>query len=146
MIATIGEDHKSGLEVAQRSLSVLRNAPYCRPSIPYVDIIGGVAPGIAPHLHECTLTNTSPPYNARSCSCCFCFAFFASQISFSHSSFEAHANIDCTHELASSYTEHPTHINSERKHVNRKHTIAGLLQHTCCYQRHLQGEGRLDPG
>jgi len=143
------KDLQSGPAIVRRSFWVLRKARDCRSLIACIDIIGlpsGVAPDIpsSTATSQSTLTNTSPQYNACSCSCYVSSALFILQISFSNGSFEAYTNINCTHRLASSYTYNPTHIHTNRNDVDGQHTVAGLLQHTRCNQRYLQREGRMD--
>lgn len=92
------------------------------------------------HQMQSTLTNTSPHYNASSCSSYVSFPFVHLQDSFSHSSFKADTYLNCTHK------HYPTQIDTNSEDVDRKHAIAGLLQHACSYQRDLQGEGQLDTG
>lgn len=84
-------------------------------------------------MYQSTLTNTSPPYYACSCSYYLSFSFSAFQDSLSISSLKDHTGLNCTPKLASSYTYSPAHLHTNCKHVNREYTIAGLLQHTRCH-------------
>ena len=75
------------------------------------------------------MTSKSPQYNACSCSYYIKFPYLTLQSSFSNIGFQTHTYSHCKHQLTRSQYDCTSHIDTGSKDVNRKHAVAGLLQH-----------------